>query len=95
VIALQQYRTRPKIISDVLSSAGSSGEGLNITGVMRKCNLSYSFAASLVGELVGAGLMLELKDDGGKRYGLSGKGSVYLEKYAQLREFVETYGLRL
>lgn len=95
MIALQQYRTRPKIISEVLLSVGSTGEGLNITGVMRKCNLSYSFATSLVGELVGAGLMLEVNIDGGKRYSLSGKGSVYLEKYGQLREFVETYGLRL
>ncbi|MDA4123128.1 MAG: hypothetical protein OK456_08130 [Thaumarchaeota archaeon] len=92
---MHQYRTRPKIISEVLSSAGSNGQGLNITGVMRRCNLSYSLTASLLGELVGAGLMLESKDEHGKKYMLSGMGSIYLEKYAQLREFVETYGLRL
>jgi predicted transcriptional regulator len=94
---MQQYRTRPRIISDVLSNAPSSGKdgGANISGLMRSCNLSHSAAVRLLGELVGAGLLLESKDDGATRYTLSERGSAFLERYSQLQDFVQAYGLRL
>jgi len=94
---MQQYRTRPKIISDILSKVHSSGKdgGTNITGLMRSCNLSHSVAVSLLSELVGAGLLLETKDDRATKYTISERGSVFLEKYAQLQDFVQAYGLRL
>jgi predicted transcriptional regulator len=94
---MQQYRTRPRIISDILLKAHSSGKdgGANISGFMRSCNLSYSVAAGLLSELVGAGLLLESRDDRTVRYKISERGSVFLDKYGQLQEFVQAYGLRL
>jgi predicted transcriptional regulator len=93
---MQQYRTRPRIISDVLSKAHASGdEGVNVSGFMRGCNLSYSVAAVLLEELTGAGLLLPSRDDRMVKYRLSERGSTFLEKYAQLQEFVDSYGLRL
>jgi len=62
---------------------------------MRGCNLSYSNAVTLVDELVGAGLLLEIKDKKTVRYKLSDRGSHFLERYTQLEQFVESYGLRL
>ena len=92
-----QYRTRPRIISDVLSTVRSSGsqEGTSISWLMRSCNLSYSVAVSLLSDLVGAGLIIESKGDGTTRYTLSERGSAFLQKYKQLQDFVQSYGLRL
>jgi len=94
---MQQYRTRPKIISDVLSKARSSAKdgGANISGFMRSCNLSHSVAVNLLSELVGAGLLLESRDERTTKYRISERGFVFLEKYTQLQDFVQAYGLRL
>ena len=94
---MQQYRTRPRIISEVLLKAYRSAVdgGASVSGFMRTCNLSYAAAAHLLGELVGSGLLLEVRADGTVKYKISERGSVFLEKYAQLKEFVEAYGLKL
>jgi len=97
VRGVQPYRTRPRIISEVLSKAHASGEdgGANISGFMKSCNLSYSGAVSLLSELVGAGLLVESRDERLTRYRISERGSLFLEKYGKLQEFLQAYGLRM
>jgi predicted transcriptional regulator len=40
-------------------------------------------------------LLLELKEERTTKYKISERGSVFLEKYSQLQDFVQAYGLRL
>lgn len=94
---MQQNRTRTKIISDVLEETWSSGGegGASVSELMRTCHLSYSNAVNILGELVGAGLLREVREDRSTRYQLSEKGSLFLERFERLQDFVESYGLRL
>jgi predicted transcriptional regulator len=63
---LAQYRTQLRIIADVLSTArdmNSEGNGVGVTTLLRKGNMSYSRMTKLLSELVGYGLLLELAGD--------------------------------
>ena len=54
---MTQYRTQVKIIADVLCTArdmNTEGNGVGITTLLRKANLSYSRMSKLVSELVGS-----------------------------------------
>lgn len=94
---MQQYRSRLKIISDVLSvvltSAGEGGTSPSV--LMRRSNLSYRGMEALLSQLLSAGLLLESKDPKGVKYTVSAKGAEYLAHYRQFESFAEAYGLLL
>ena len=59
---MPQYRTQGKIIADILTTArdmNTDGQGVGITTLLRRGNVSYSRMTKLIVELVGAGLLLE------------------------------------
>ncbi len=94
---MQQYRTRIKIISDVLSVAlTSSGEGgASPSVLMRRSNLSYRGLEHLLSQLLSTGLIIAKKDDKGVKYVVSAKGCEYLVHYHQFETFAESFGLSL
>lgn len=94
---MQQYRSRLRIISDVLSVAlNSSGEGgASPSVLMRRSNLSHRGLEQLLSQLLSAGMLLERKEDSGVRYVVSAKGAEYLTHFHQFESFAESYGLRL
>ena len=58
------YRTQTKIIADILTTArdmNTGGDGVGITMLLRKGNVSYSRMTKLITDLVGAGLLVELR----------------------------------
>ncbi len=98
------YRTQTRIVADVLRAARDSntaGDGVGISTLIRKGNMSYSRTIKLVGELVGAGLLVEVveKEDevrlAPSRYRISKKGVEFLHTYAQFDEFAQMFGLQL
>ena len=59
---MPQYRTQGKIIADILTTArdlSQDGQGVGITTLLRRGNVSYTRMSKLIVELVGAGLLLE------------------------------------
>ena len=92
---MHQYRTKLKIISDVLYAVlSSSGEGgTSLSALMRRSNLSYRGVEQLLSQLLSAGLLTERKAEKGMRYVVSAKGVEYLAHYNQFRTFAESYGL--
>ncbi len=95
---MAQYRTQVKIIADVLSTArdmNTEGNGVGITMLLRKGNLSYSRMSKLIFELVGSGLLEELAAEKAARYRISSKGLQFLSAYGQFEEFAQSFGLRL
>jgi predicted transcriptional regulator len=95
---MTQYRTQMKIVADVLSTArdmNTEGTGVGITILLRRGNVSYTRMTKLLGELVGAGLLLELSAEKIPKYMISDKGIDFLSKYANFEEFAQTFGLRL
>lgn len=95
---MAQYRTQVRIIADVLSTArdmNTEGEGVGITTLLRKGNMSYTRMTKLLSELVGAGLLLEMNAEKISKYMISDKGIQFLGAYHNFENFAQSFGLRL
>ena len=95
---MPQYRTQGKIIADILTTArdlGQDGQGVGITTLLRRGNVSYSRMSKLIVELVGAGLLLEETVEKNSKYRISDKGKMFLQAFVQFEDFAQSYGLRL
>jgi predicted transcriptional regulator len=95
---MAQYRTQVRIIADVLSTArdmNTEGEGVGVTALLRRGNMSYTRMSKLLSELVGSGLLLELSRDKISKYMISDKGIQFLAAYHHFEDFAQSFGLRL
>ena len=95
---MTQYRTQVKIIADVLSTARDmnvEGNGVGITALLRRGNMSYGRMTKLLSELVGSGLLTELSGDKISKYMISEKGVQFLTAYHSFEDFAQSFGLRL
>ena len=95
---MPQYRTQGKIIADILTTArdmNQDGEGVGITTLLRRGNVSYSRMTKLIVELVGAGLLLEETLEKNSKYKISDRGRMFLQQFVQFEDFAQSYGLRL
>ena len=95
---MPQYRTQGKIIADILTTArdmNTDGQGVGITTLLRRGNVSYSRMTKLLVDLVGAGLLLEETLEKASKYRISDKGMLFLQAYVQFEDFAQSYGLRL
>ena len=93
-----QYRTQVRIIADVLSTArdmNTEGNGVGITALLRRGNMSYTRMSKLLSELVGSGLLTELTGDKISKYMISDRGIQFLTAYHSFEDFAESFGLRL
>jgi len=92
------YRTQVKIIADILSVAGDpeyGNEGVGITTILRKANLSYSRLIKILNDLVSSGLIEEFSNGRNVRYRISDRGLEFLRVYSRFEEFAQSFGLRL
>jgi predicted transcriptional regulator len=95
---MPQYRTQGKIIADILTTArdlSQDGQGVGITTLLRRGNVSYTRMSKLIVELVGAGLLLEETMEKNAKYRISDKGKMFLQAFVQFEDFAQSYGLRL
>jgi predicted transcriptional regulator len=95
---MAQYRTQVKIIADVLSTArdmNTEGEGVGITILLRKGNMSYTRMTKLLSELVGAGLIEEMNVEKVSKNRISEKGIQFLGAYHNFEVFAQSFVLRL
>ena len=95
---MAQYRTQVRIIADVLSTArdmNTEGNGVGVTTLLRKGNMSYSRMTKLLSELVGSGLLLELNGEKISKYMISDRGLQFLAAYQHFEDFAQSFGLRL
>ena len=95
---MPQYRTQGKIIADILATArdhNQDGEGVGITTLLRRGNVSYSRMTKLIVDLVGAGLLLEEMVEKNSRYRISDRGIMFLQAYVQFEDFAQSFGLKL
>jgi len=98
MVGMAQYRTQTKIIADILATArdmNTEGEGVGITTLLRRGNVSYARMTKLITDLVGAGLLVELNIEKNSKYKISDKGLSFLHAYSQFEDFAQSFGLRL
>jgi predicted transcriptional regulator len=95
---MAQYRTQVRIIADVLSTArdlNTEGNGVGVTALLRKGNMSYTRMSKLLSELVGSGLLVELNGEKISKYKISARGIQFLAAYSSFEDFAQSFGLRL
>jgi predicted transcriptional regulator len=73
----------------------TDGQGVGITTLLRRGNVSYSRMTKLIVELVGAGLLVEETMERAPKYRISDKGMMFLQTYFQFEDFAQSFGLRL
>ena len=92
------YRTQTRIIADILTTArdmNTGGDGVGITMLLRKGNVSYTRMTKLITDLVGAGLLEELNLEKSAKYKISERGMSFLTAYFQFEDFAQSFGLKL
>lgn len=90
------YRNGIQIVGDVLRIADDFGlQGVNITLLLRKANLSYNRLSKLSQQLRSAGLLEEKAEEGKRLYLITDKGKEYLKTYEQFETLATSFGLEL
>lgn len=90
------YRNGIRIIGDILFIINDFGsEGINITQLLRKANMSYNRLSQLSRQLITAGLIEEKNEDGKHLYLITQRGREYLDKYQRFKEITNSFGLEL
>ena len=88
------YRDSSQIVADLLTTTEQFGqEGIKITHLLRKANLSHSRLTKFVENLTWAGLINKIEYDGKSTFVITPKGRQYLESYQKFSDFAESFGL--
>jgi predicted transcriptional regulator len=90
------YRTSMQIVRDLLTVTEESGvNGINITALLTKANLSHSRLSKFIENLTGAGLLNKIEYDGKNTFVITPKGKQYLESYEKFQSLADSFGLEL
>lgn len=90
------YRTSMQIVSDLLTVTEQSGvNGINVTSLLTKANLSHSRLGKFLDNLTGAGLINRIEFDGKNVFVITPKGRQYLESYKSFQNLADSFGLDL
>jgi len=90
------YRNSTQIVADLLTTTEQYGqEGIKITHLLTKANLSHSRVAKFVENLTGAGLINKIEYDGKNTFVITPKGRQYLESYEKFSDIATSFGLEM
>lgn len=90
------YRTSMQIVSDLLTVTEQSGvNGINVTSLLTKANLSHSRLGKFLNNLTGAGLINRIEFDGKNVFVITSKGRQYMESYKSFQNLADSFGLDL
>jgi predicted transcriptional regulator len=85
-----------QIVSDLLTVTEQSGvNGINVTSLLTKANLSHSRLGKFLDNLTGAGLINRIEFDGKNVFVITSKGRQYLESYKDFQNLADSFGLDL
>lgn len=91
-----KYRSSQQIIESILIPTQDAGrEGIAITKLMTKSNLSYMRMQEFLSKLTGGGLMNKVEFDGTNTFIITEKGRLYLQEYQKFQSMAQNFGLDL
>jgi len=90
------YRNSYQITESILVNVADHGiEGVHITPLIRKSNLSYNRLIGFIKKLTQSNLINKIETDGKVTFIITDKGRVYLEEYRKFSNMAENFGLEL
>ena len=93
---LYMYRNSYQITEDILDTVSYSGnQGIPITPLIRKSNLSHKRMIGFMNKLTQSNLVNKIDSDGKTTFVITEKGRIYLEEYKKFSNIAENFGLEL
>jgi len=91
-----KYRSGQQIIESVLETAKDAGmNGVHITKLMRRSNLSHGRINKLIDKLTHNELINRIEFDGKNTFIITEKGRLYLQEYKKFQHIATVFGLDL
>ena len=91
----QQYRSEMGIMGDILDVTMDGGrEGVIISAISRKANLSHYAVLDKCEKLVTAGLVDSVKNDRNRLFMITEKGLEFFQEFRRFQDLVESMNLR-
>jgi len=90
---MAQRRSRMDIINDILEAVQKKGGKIKPTHLMYKANLSHKLMTNYLDELIEKQLIDEISEKTNKYLIITDEGYRFLEKFKQMKEFQESFGL--
>ena len=92
----KNYRHHQQILADVLLiTQDANRNGVGVTKLCTKSNISHGRLRSLLSTLTGSGLINTIKYDGKNTFVITEKGKLFLEEYKKFHEFASSFGLEI
>ena len=92
----KNYRNSTRIVCDLLAVTQDSGQnGIAVTSLCQKGNLSHSRLRNFLSRLTGSGLVNKIEYDGKNTFVITEKGKLFLEEYKKFHEFASSFGLEI
>ena len=92
----KNYRNSTQIICDLLTVTQDSGQnGIAVTSLCQKGNLSHSRLRNFLSRLTGSGLVNKIEYDGKNTFVITEKGRLFLEEYTKFHELASAYGMEM
>jgi len=96
MVIMAEYRNTLQIMADVLETTQDAGrDGIAVTRLLSKSNLSHSRLKGFVIRLTSVGLINEIVYDGKSTFVCTAKGKLYLEEYRKFDDMARSFGLEL
>lgn len=93
---MKAYRNNLQIVGTVLQATQDTDrDGIPITQLITKSNLSHPRLTVLLDKLVGKGLINKIQYDGKNTFVITESGILYLEEYRKFQSFTNSFGLEL
>ena len=90
------YRNSTQIVCDLLTVTQNSGQnGIAVTSLCQKGNLSHSILRNFLSRLTGSCLVNQIEYDCKNTFVITEKGRLFLEEYTKFHEFAGAFGLEM
>ena len=90
------YRNSTRIVCDLLTiTQCTDRNGIAITPLCQKSNLSHGRLQNFLSTLTGSGLINQIKFDGKNTFVITPKGKLFLEEYNRFHELANSFGLEM
>jgi predicted transcriptional regulator len=91
----QQYRSEMGIIADILGVTMDGGtQGVIISAISRRANLSHYAVLEKCQKLIDAGLVESMKDNRNRLFVITEKGIRFFQEFERFHNLVQTMNLR-
>jgi predicted transcriptional regulator len=91
----QQYRSEMGIMGDILDVTRNGGQnGVIVSAISRKANLSHYAVLDKCDRLVNAGLMESQRNDRNRLFRITEKGLDFVKEFQRFQFLVESMNLR-